>query len=242
MPVLALAPRVLVVENDAELLSSVQEFLEQDGYDVTPAASLSDSLAALEKQVFEFVLTDLFYRPGRPLLHSIHPLLAQAAPTPVGVLTAWLVPEEEVAREDLAFLVPMPFDLDELRGRLDAEFHPTIRSIRQTQLVEQFYQHLNARDWRQLTRLCAPTLRVTTPMVVSTASIGLRPYLAILERRCSLLFGYTIEEVRVFPRRDGAAARYLARWQDRDGLEYRATGSMRFRFQYGRIAQIDGAF
>jgi CheY-like chemotaxis protein len=242
MPALAALPRLLVVEEDAELLSIVQEFLEQDGYDVTPAASLPDSLAVLEEHLFQFVLTDLFYRPGRPLLHSIHPLLAQAAPTPVGVMTAWLVPEEDLEREDLAFLVPMPFDLDDLRGHLDAEFHPTIRSLRQTQLVEQFYQNLNARDWRQLTRLCAPTLRVTTPMGASNASIGLRNYLAILERRCSLLPGYTIEEVRVFPRQDGAAARYLARWQDSAGLEHRAAGSMRFHFQYGRIAQIDGAF
>ena len=242
MPALAALPRVLVVENDAELLSTVQEFLEQDGYDVTPAASLSDSLAALEEQWFQFVLTDLFYRPGRPLLHSIHPLVAQAAPIPVGVMTAWLIPEEDLVREDLAFLVPMPFDLDDLRGHLDAEFHPTIRSIRQTQLVEQFYVDLNARDWRQLTRLCAPNLRVTTPMVVSYASIGLRNYLAILERRCSLFPGYTMEAVQVFPRQDGAAARYLARWQDSDGKEQRAAGSMRFHFQHGRIVQIDGAF
>ena len=242
MPALAAPPRLLVVEDDADLLSIVQEALEEDGYCVTPAASLPDSLAALEEQRFQFVLTDLFYQPRHPLLHSIHPLLARAAPTPVGVMTAWLIPDEDLAREDLAFLMPMPFDLDELRGRLDAEFHPTIRSIRQTQLVEQFCQYLNARDWRQLTRLCAPTLRVTTPMVVSNASIGLRNYLAILERRCSLLPGYTIEAVRVFPRQDGAVARYLARWQNRDGVVHRATGSMRFRFQYGRIVQIDGAF
>ena len=242
MPALAHAPRVLVVENDADLLSMVQEFLEQDGYSVTPVASLPDSLAVLEGQPFQLVLTDLFYQPGRPLLQSIHPLLAQAAPIPVGVMTAWLIPEEDLVREDLAFLVPMPFDLDDLLGHLDAQLDPLISRIHQTQLVEQFYLALNARDWRQLTRLCAPNLRVTTPMVVSTASIGLHSYLAILERRFSLLPGYTMEAVQVFPRQDGAAARFLACWQDSDGKEHRAAGSMRFRFQSGRIAQIDGAF
>lgn len=242
MPALASAPRLLVVEDDADLLSIVQEVLEQDGYGVTPIASLPNSLVALEEQRFQFVLTDLFYQPGRPLLQSIHPLMVQAAPTPVGVMTAWLVPEADLELEDLSFLVPMPFDLDDLLGHLDAEFHPTIRTIRQTQLVEQFYLDLNARDWRHLARLCAPNLRVTTPVVDSNASIGLCSYLAVLERRFSLLPGSTFEEVQVFPRQDGAAARFLAHWQSRGGKEQRAAGSMRFHFQHGRIVQIDGAF
>ena len=157
-------------------------------------------------------------------------------------MTVWPVPEEALAHSNLAFLLRKPFELDDLLGQLDAHLHPTIHSLRQHTLVEQFFLALNARDWRHLTRLCAPNLSVMTPVVVSHTSIGLRSYLANLERRFSLLPDYTVEEVQVFPRQDGAAARYLACWQGSDGLEHRAAGSMRFHFLHGRIAQIDGAF
>lgn len=243
MPALAPVPHVLVAEDDADLLDTVQEALEEEGYGVTPTASLPASLRALEDHVFQFVLTDLFSQPGQShLLQSIQPLIAQAEPIPVGVMTAWPIRKDDPDQANLAFLLEKPFDLEDLLGQVDALLHPIIRSLRQTQMVEQFYLDLNARAWQRLRRLCAPNVRVVTPVSVPSAPIGLRNYLAMLERRFSRLPGYTIEEVRVFPRQDGAAARYLARWQSSDGLEHRAAGSMRFHFQQGRIAQIDGAF
>ena len=236
-------PHLLVVEDDRDILDAVQGVLQEEGYSVTPAISLPESLAALEDHLFQFVLTDLFREPEQHHpLQSIQPLIEQAAPIPVGVMTAWRVPEDDVTQANLAFVLPKPFELDDLLGHLDAYLHPTISSIRQHQMVEQFFLALNARDWQRLTRLCAQNVRVITSVVASGSRIGLRSYLAILERRFSLLPDYTIEEVQIFPRQDGAAARYLARWQDRDGNEHRAAGALRFRFQQGRIAQIEGAF
>ena len=236
-------PHLLVVEDDREILDVVQGVLQEEGYAVTPTTSLPASLVALKERTFHLVLTDLFFQPGqRDPLHRIQPLIEEAGPTPVGLMTAWRVSEDDTAQTNLAFLLPMPFELDDLLGQLDAQLHPTISRIRQTQMVERFFLALSAHDWLHLRRLCAPNVRVMTPVIVPSASIGLRSYLAILERRFSLLHGYTIEETQVFPRQDGAAARYLARWQGSDGIEHRAAGSMRFRFQHGRIAQIDGAF
>lgn len=239
----ASSPHLLVVEDDPDLLGLIHTMLEGEGYSVTAAASLPESLAALEEHLFQFVLTDLFREPEqRHPLQSIQPLIEQATPTPVGVMTAWRVPEDDVTQANLAFVLPKPFELDDLLGQLDAHLHPTISSIRQTQMVEQFYLALNAHDWQRLTRLCAQNVKVITPVVVSGSRVGLRSYLATLERRFNALPGYTIEEARIFPRQDGAAARYLARWQGSDGKEHRAAGAMRFRFQHGRIAQIEGAF
>lgn len=70
--------------------------------------------------------------------------------------------------------------------------------------------------------------------------LGLPGYLASLEQRLSRLPDYTLEDVQVFPRQDGVATRYLARWHSRDGSEHRASGALRFRFRHGHIAQIDG--
>ncbi len=236
-------PHLLVVEDDPELLGLIHTMLADEGYGVTPAASLPESLRALQEHLFQFVLTDLFYQPEqRNPLQSIQPLIEQAMPTPIGVMTAWPIPEEKIAEADIAFLLRKPFDLDDLLGKVDAQLHPTIRSIRQSTLVEEFFLALNTHDWPRLTRLCTPDITVAPPIAVSGTRIGLPSYLRYLERRLSLLPGFTIEEAQVFPRLDGVAARYLAGWQRRDGIKHRAAGSMRFRFRSGRIAQIEGAF
>lgn len=238
--------RLLVVDDDTELLSIVQEALEEDGYAITPATSLPASLRALEEQLFHFVLTDLFSQPGNQPLQSIQPLLAHAAPIPVGVLTAWNLPEEDAAQADLAFLLRKPFDLDDLERRLHAHVHPTLSRPRQHLVVEAFFEAITARDWKRLARLCTPEVRIASlsaPAVASSgAPGGLFSLRATLEARFQRLPGYTIEAVRVYRRPMGASARYVARWQGSDGVEHRAAGSLHFRFQGERIAQIDGAF
>ena len=240
-------PHLLVVEDDQELLELVQGVLKEEGYGVTAAASLPDSLAALEQQLFHFVLTDLFSQPGKSHpLQSIQPLLAQAAPIPVGVVTAWQVPEDDPALADLAFLLRKPFDLDDFLRKVDAEMNATSHSTHQNQLVEQFFLAINARDWQLLSRLCTPDVRMAPLKAPAVAVFAPHSELfsvrATLEQRTSSLPGYTIEEVRVFPRPFGVSARYIARWQSSDGIAHRAAGSMHFRFRRGRIAQIEGAF
>lgn len=241
-------PHLLVVEDDRDILDAVQGVLQEEGYAVTPAASLPASLEALEEHLFHFVLTDLFLQPAQSHpLQSIQPLLTEAAPIPVGVMTAWGVSEEEIAQANLAFLLRKPFELNDLLGHLDANLHPTISSAHQHQLVEQFFLALNERDWQRLARLCIPQVRMTplhAPAVAATtpARSGMFSLQMALEQRVRALPGYTIEGVRVFPRPIGVSARYIVRWQGRDGIVHRTAGAMHFRFQQGRIAQIDGAF
>lgn len=242
----ASSARVLVVDDDTELLSIVQEALEEDGYAITPAASLPESLLALEEQLFHFVLTDLFYQPGRSPLQSIRPLLAQATPIPVGVLTAWNLPEEDAAQADLAFLLRKPFDLDDLQRRLHAHVHPHVSRPRQHLVVEAFFEALTTRDWKRLARLCTPDVRLgslAAPAVAAaSAPGGLFRLRATLEERFLHLPGYTIEAVQDYRRPMGASARYVARWQGSDGIPHRAAGALHFRFEGERIAQLDGAF
>lgn len=235
-------PHLLVVEDDPEILTLVRHILQDSGYGVTSATSLASSRSMLEERLFHFILTDLFYQPGQHPLLSIQPLIEQATPTPIGIMTAWPVSEDDPALANLAFLLHKPFELEDLLGKVDAELHPTIRSVRQISLVEEFFLALNARDWERLTRLCMPDIRMAPPVAGLSISVGLPSYLKHLEQRWSRLPDYTIEEIQVFPREDGVAARYLARWQGSDGIEHRAAGSMRFRFHHGRISQIDGAF
>ena len=238
-------PHLLVVEDDHEILDVVQGVLHEEGYAVTPATSLPASLVALEEHLFHLVLTDLFLQP--PQSHpfkSIQPLLTEAAPIPVGVMTAWRVSEDDTAQANLAFLLRKPFELDDLLRHLDANLHPSVSSARQHQMVEQFFLALNAHDWQRLARLCISQVRMV-PLhapALAPARSGLLSLQTTLEQRVRALPGYTIEGVQVFPRPIGVSARYIVRWQGRDGIVHRTAGAMHFRFQHGRIAQIDGAF
>lgn len=45
-------PHLLVVEDDRDILDAVQGVLQEEGYSVTPAISLPESLAALEEIYF----------------------------------------------------------------------------------------------------------------------------------------------------------------------------------------------
>ena len=228
----ASAPQLLLVEDDPGVLSLVREVLEEEGYDVTPATSLPKSLTELEEHLFHFILTDLFSKSGQNYpLQSIQPLLARAAPTPVGVMTAWPVPAEAATQTDLAFLLRKPFDLDDLLRELDTKLRSRVSSHSQEQLVEQFFKALNSRDWTRLAQFCTPDM-----------ALARRPsFLEIVTQCMRCLQDYRFEDVQFFARQDGVAARYIASWQASNGRLHRA-GSLYFRFQGERIAQIEGAF
>lgn len=239
-------PHLLVVEDDPAILTLVQDTLEAEGCRIASALSLPESLALLSKQVFHLVLTDLFEPSGHHPLQSIHPLLAQAPPIPVGIMTAWEVPAEAALQAGASFLVRKPFDLDDLVRAVQEELALRPSEMRQHFLVEQFFAALGEGDWQRVARLCTPDLLVVPlgvpPVGAMQGPRGLIAARPLLERRFRSLPGYTIEQVAVLARPLGVAARYTARWQSWDGLAYVMTGALRFHFERGRIAQIEGAF
>ena len=108
------APRVLVVEDEPELLRLVQATLEEAGMQVTGAAREGEALKRLREGRYGVVVTDLYVTRGQEELESIAALLREAGTTPVGVMSGWPV-EEEVARAaGVAFVLRKPFALEEL--------------------------------------------------------------------------------------------------------------------------------
>lgn len=239
-------PQLLIVEDDPEILFAVQDTLEEEGYLVTPATSLPASLDKLSEQLFHLILTDLFQVGKQAPLQSIQPLLTYATPTPVGIMTAWPIPEEAAAQAGASFLLRKPFELDDLIHIIQRELSARSRSPRQSHIVEQFFAALRANDWKHLARLCTPDvviLPLKAPAVIDASTThGLLTLRALLEQRVSTLPGYMIEDVRVYGRPLGVAARYTARWQSRDGIIHHMAGSLHFHFRGERIAQITGAF
>ena len=116
----AAAPRLLIVEDDAELRETLHLVLGEEGYQVTGAASLAQALALLQQETFDCVLTDVFHTPGHPPLQSVLPLLTRAAPTPVGIMTAWNVSEQAAQQEGFACFIQQPFDLEAFMATIAA--------------------------------------------------------------------------------------------------------------------------
>jgi DNA-binding NtrC family response regulator len=90
--------RMLVVDDEPEILRSLEDLLSEEGYDVDVAGSGSEALAALEARSYVLVITDLRMPPpdGLALLRAVKERWPQ---TEVILLTAFAT--RETAREAL---------------------------------------------------------------------------------------------------------------------------------------------
>jgi DNA-binding response OmpR family regulator len=80
--------RVLILDDDEDLLATLQEILQADGFDVTTCSTVQNATSALEAKDFQVVVTDLGLRQTGGLafceqLSKEHPEL------PIVVLTGY---------------------------------------------------------------------------------------------------------------------------------------------------------
>lgn len=87
------APRVLVADDDADVLAALKLLLRGEGFEVETATSPAQALAALEARDFDVALLDLNYArdttSGREGLELLEQLRALDPTLPVVVMTAW---------------------------------------------------------------------------------------------------------------------------------------------------------
>ncbi len=110
--------RVLVVDDDPDILSVVQEVLTDAGYDVVPAVggmAAKQLLARSSDRFAEVVLLDLMmpFVPGIEVLRELreHP---DWADVPVIIMTASRTRAEQVERQDFQGFIAKPFDIDQI--------------------------------------------------------------------------------------------------------------------------------
>jgi two-component system, OmpR family, copper resistance phosphate regulon response regulator CusR len=114
-------PRLLVVEDQKKLLQSLQRGLEEEGYDVTVAATGEQGYYAATTEEIDAVVLDLML-PGRDGLRVLHDLRANGFGKPILILTARDTVEDRVQGLDSGaddYLVK-PFAFAELLARLRA--------------------------------------------------------------------------------------------------------------------------
>ena len=114
-------PRILLVDDDADLLSLLSIRLENGGYNTTTAVNGKEALAALPRVQPHVVITDLRMgkMDGMELFEAIH---RQSSSLPVIVITAHgSIPEAvEATRRGVFSFLPKPIDSQNLIKEINA--------------------------------------------------------------------------------------------------------------------------
>ena len=113
--------RVLVVDDEAELLGVLRDALERGGHKVTTATSGQEGIERFREDRYDVVLTDLGMADvsGWGVAQVVR---KEGAPGIVlGLVTGWgaTISEEMVQSHGVTFVVSKPFDLEELVSRVN---------------------------------------------------------------------------------------------------------------------------
>lgn len=105
---------MLLIEDNPDLREILTTLLSQEGYIPLVMDSLEAALRTLRTTSACLVLLDLYDPPDLATFALLHPLLLAAGSTPVGLITAWHVEEEQARRAGFDFVLAKPFDLEDL--------------------------------------------------------------------------------------------------------------------------------
>jgi PAS domain S-box-containing protein len=120
----AVAPfraRILVVDDETELLGVIGEALTAGGHEVETASSGSDGIARFRSRPFDAILSDL----GMPDVSGwevARTVRAEGEPSLVlGLVTGWgaMVSDELVSAHGVDFVISKPFQVDELISKVN---------------------------------------------------------------------------------------------------------------------------
>jgi two-component system KDP operon response regulator KdpE len=113
-----MGPRVLIVDDEAEIRRALRLALEARGYSVTAVASGEDAIASMERSRPEVVLLDLLM-PGMGGLEACKQMRSRW-PVPIIVLSVMGQEQDKVAALDAGAddYLTKPFGFDELMARI----------------------------------------------------------------------------------------------------------------------------
>ncbi|HET9452620.1 MAG TPA: response regulator, partial [Aggregicoccus sp.] len=146
-------PRILVADDQADVLEALRLLLKRDGFSVVTTQSPAGVLSALESQDFDLLLMDLNYtrdttsgKEGFDLLQSLR---SQDASLPIIVMTAWGSVEGavEAMRRGARDYVQKPWDNTRLLATLRTQLELG-RALKRTRRLEEENTHLRGKGER----------------------------------------------------------------------------------------------
>ncbi len=119
--------RILIVDDEAAIRSSLQESLSSEGYETEIAESGEEALAKCHGAVFDLVVTDLRL-PGVSGLELLQALRNQGQSTPVIMMTAYGDVDTAVSAMRLGAydFIPKPFKLNTIKKQVRAALRATL--------------------------------------------------------------------------------------------------------------------
>jgi CheY-like chemotaxis protein len=108
--------RVLVVDDEAEILSAVGDLLRYDGHVATLCGDAEEAIAQVERHEFDLVITDLGM-PGLSGWDVARIVKLRAPRTPVAMITGWSdrIDPEYAKANGVEGVIAKPFRRDDLR-------------------------------------------------------------------------------------------------------------------------------
>ncbi len=173
------APRVLVADDQADVLEALRILLKGEGFEIVMASSPSRILSSVEKTDFDAVLMDLNYtldttsgEEGMDLLTQLRSLDANL---PVLVMTAWSSVDGAVdaMRRGARDYVEKPWDNERLVKTLRTQVELG-RALRRGQLLEDENRLLRGKDTPDFiahSKVMEPVLRIMERVGPSEANV-----------------------------------------------------------------------
>lgn len=173
------APRVLVADDQQDVLHALRMLLKGEGYELETATSPSEILAVIEAQDFDAVLLDLNYTrdttSGREGLDLLGNIQAIDSSLPVIVMTAWASVETavEAMREGARDYIEKPWDNARLLSTLRTQVELG-QALRRGKQLEDENRRLRERDLPDLiaeSRAMEPILDMMERIAPSDANV-----------------------------------------------------------------------
>ena len=120
-PLMSMNARLLIVEDEAALITTLRDRLRKEGYDVSVARDGNAGLDAALKDGFDLVILDVML-PGQSGLSVCQKLRSSGSKVPILMLTARRQTVDKVAglRTGADDYLTKPFQMAELLARVDA--------------------------------------------------------------------------------------------------------------------------
>src|SRR5260221_8545749 len=165
---MARTPRVLVADDQADVLEALRLLLKGEGFAVTTIGSPAGAVAAVEGDDFDVVLIDLNYArdttSGREGLDLLGRLQSMDASLPVVVMTAWgsVDGAVEAMRRGARDYIQKPWDNARLLATLRAQIELG-QALRRSRRLEDETSRLRRRELPELvaeSRAMEPVVRM----------------------------------------------------------------------------------
>lgn len=152
------AQRILVIERDADLRSTIHDVLVDLRCEVVAVSTLEAAFEEIAKSDFSLVLCDSFRETHNRRNPQTAELVRRAAPAPVGLMTGF----RNADATGFAFTLEKPFVLERLVEQVTLLSKVPLHAVVLDRVVA-YFAALSSADWDGLAALCSEDVEYSLP-------------------------------------------------------------------------------